>query len=69
METFKTEGEAQLTGGIIDPSGKTTLTGHYELKEGAYEMNFNMIKRFDIKNGNYILWTGEPTGGHQHHCP
>jgi hypothetical protein len=58
---LKLKGEAQLTGGI-DPSGKTTLTGRYELKEGAYEMNFNMIKRkFDIKNGSYILWTGEPT--------
>jgi hypothetical protein len=32
------------------------------LKEGAYEMNFNLIKRkFDIKSGSYILWTGEPT--------
>jgi hypothetical protein len=35
---------------VVDPSGKTTLTGRYELKEGAYEMNFNFIKRkFDIK--------------------
>ena len=55
------KGEAQLNGGI-DPSGKTTLTGRYELREGAYEMNFNFIKRkFDIKSGSYILWTGEPT--------
>ncbi|CAM3096715.1 translocation/assembly module TamB domain-containing protein [Flavobacterium frigoris] len=55
------KGEAQLTGGI-DPSGKTTLTGRYELKEGSYEMNFNLIKRkFNIKSGSYILWTGEPT--------
>ncbi|MGV8945622.1 MAG: translocation/assembly module TamB domain-containing protein [Lutibacter sp.] len=58
---LKLKGEAQLTGGI-DPSGKTTLTGRYELKEGSYEMNFNLIKRkFDIKSGSYILWTGEPT--------
>ncbi|MBE0392909.1 translocation/assembly module TamB domain-containing protein [Flavobacterium sp. PL002] len=58
---LKLKGEAELTGGI-DPSGKTTLTGRYELNEGAYEMNFNFIKRkFDIKNGSYILWTGEPT--------
>ncbi|MFT5964545.1 MAG: hypothetical protein ACI9L6_001288 [Flavobacterium sp.] len=57
---LKLKGEAQLTGGI-DPSGKTTLTGRYELKQGSYEMNFNMIKRkFDIKSGSYILWTGEP---------
>jgi hypothetical protein len=58
---LKLKGEAQLTGGI-DPSGKTSLTGRYELNEGSYEMNFNMIKRkFDIKKGSYILWTGEPT--------
>lgn len=55
------KGEAQLTGGI-DPSGKTTLTGRYEFSEGAYQMTFNFLKRkFDIQEGSYILWTGEPT--------
>jgi hypothetical protein len=55
------KGEAELTGGI-DPSGKTTLTGKYEFSEGAYEMNFNMIRRkFDIEKGSYIVWNGEPT--------
>jgi len=55
------KGEAQLTGGI-DESGKTTLTGRYEFSEGAYQMTFNFIKRkFDIEEGSYILWTGEPT--------
>lgn len=58
---LKLKGEARLTGGI-DPSGKTTLTGRYEFTEGAYEMTFNLIRRkFDIKDGSYILWTGEPT--------
>lgn len=58
---LKLKGEAQLTGGI-DESGKTTLTGRYEFTEGSYEMTFNVIKRkFDIKKGSYILWTGEPT--------
>jgi hypothetical protein len=58
---LKLKGEAQLNGGI-DSSGKTTLTGRYELVEGSYEMNFSSIKRkFDIKKGSYILWTGEPT--------
>lgn len=58
---LKLQGEADLTGGI-DPSGKTTLTGKYEFTGGSYEMNFNLIKRkFDIKPGSYILWTGEPT--------
>lgn len=58
---LKLKGEAQLNGGI-DPSGKTTLTGRYELQEGSYEMSFNFIRRkFDIRKGSYILWTGEPT--------
>lgn len=58
---LKVKGEAQLIGGI-DESGKTTLTGRYELKEGTYEMTFNFLKRkFEIQNGSYILWTGEPT--------
>lgn len=55
------KGEAQLTGGI-DPSGKTTLTGKYEFSDGAYEMNFNMIRRkFNIQKGSSITWNGEPT--------
>ncbi|WP_418262878.1 translocation/assembly module TamB domain-containing protein [Flavobacterium faecale] len=58
---LKLQGDAQLTGGI-DPSGKTTLTGKYEFTGGAYEMNFNLIKRkFEIQPQSYILWTGEPT--------
>ncbi|MBP0904988.1 translocation/assembly module TamB domain-containing protein [Mariniflexile gromovii] len=58
---LKLQGEAELTGGI-DPSGKTTLTGKYEFTGGAYEMNFNLIKRkFEIQPESYILWTGEPT--------
>ncbi|RTY93699.1 translocation/assembly module TamB [Flavobacterium sp. GT3R68] len=58
---LKLKGEAQLTGGI-DPSGKTTLIGRYEFTEGTYEMTFNLLKRkFEIKEGSYILWTGEPT--------
>jgi hypothetical protein len=55
------KGEAELVGGI-DKSGKTTLTGKYEFSDGAYEMNFNGIKRkFDIQKGSYITWNGEPT--------
>ena len=58
---LKLKGEARLTGGI-DSSGKTTLAGRYEFTEGTYEMTFSLIKRkFDIKEGSYILWTGEPT--------
>jgi Uncharacterized protein conserved in bacteria len=58
---IKVKGEASLTGGI-DPSGKVTLVGAYELNEGAYELSFNFIKRrFDIQKGSRIVWSGEPT--------
>lgn len=57
----KIQGEGQLTGGI-DPSGKTTLVGTYEVNEGAYEMSVNVLKRkFEIQDGSTIIWTGEPT--------
>lgn len=54
-------GEAELTGGI-DPSGKTSLTGTYEIDKGSYQMSFNFIKRkFEIEKGSTLVWTGEPT--------
>lgn len=57
----KLQGEAELTGGI-DPSGKTTLVGVYQVEQGAYEMSFSVIKRkFEIQKGSTITWTGEPT--------
>ncbi len=55
------QGEAQLTGGI-DPSGKTTLVGVYQVEEGGYELSVSMLKRrFDIQKGSTITWNGEPT--------
>ncbi|MXV37973.1 translocation/assembly module TamB [Flavobacteriaceae bacterium Ap0902] len=56
----KLQGNAELTGGV-DPSGKTTLTGVYEVSEGAYELNVSMMnKRFDIQKGSTIVWNGDP---------
>lgn len=58
---LKLKGEAQLVAGI-DPSGKISLTGNYTVEEGGYNLSFNFIKRkFDIKKGSTITWTGEPT--------
>ncbi|MEO6915776.1 MAG: translocation/assembly module TamB domain-containing protein, partial [Chitinophagaceae bacterium] len=55
------QGSAALSGGI-DPSGKITLAGSYELESGAYELSFNFLhRRFDIQKGSTIVWTGEPT--------
>ncbi|MCU7551069.1 translocation/assembly module TamB domain-containing protein [Chitinophagaceae bacterium LB-8] len=54
-------GTAQLTAGI-DPSGKTTLTGTYEIEEGGYQLTFNFLQRkFNIEKGSKIIWLGEPT--------
>lgn len=58
---LRMKGTAQLTGGI-DPSGKTTLTGSYEIDEGAYQLSLNFLQRkFAIQKGSKITWLGEPT--------
>ena len=55
------KGEGSLSGGI-DPSGKISMTGTYEMNEGSYEMSFNFLKRkFSIQKGSTMTWTGEPT--------
>ena len=55
------QGEALLSTGI-DPSGKITLVGNYELEKGAYEITFNFLRRrFDIQKGSRITWLNEPT--------
>lgn len=58
---LRMKGTAQLTGGI-DPSGKVTLTGSYEIEEGAYQLSLNLLQRkFSIQKGSKIIWLGEPT--------
>lgn len=58
---IRMQGEGLLTGGI-DPSGKTTLTGSYEISSGAYELSYNLLRRkFEIQEGSKIVWNGEPT--------
>ncbi len=55
------KGKALLTG-AIDPSGKISMTGTYELKEGTYDMSLKglMKFKFEIESGSSITWTGEP---------
>ena len=54
-------GRAELTGGI-DKSGKVSLTGNYELVNGAYNLTLSVLhRRFDIQPGSTITWTGDPT--------
>jgi hypothetical protein len=55
------QGEGLLSTGI-DPSGKITLTGTYELDKGSYEITFNFLhRRFEIEKGSKIVWLNEPT--------
>jgi hypothetical protein len=55
------KGSGELNAGI-DPSGKVTLTGQYEIEEGAYQITFNFLQRkFTIEKGSKIIWLGEPT--------
>jgi len=57
----KLQGDAELTGGV-DPSGKVTLVGVYEVEKGSYDMTVSLLKRkFEIQKGSTITWTGEPT--------
>lgn len=46
----------------IDPSGKMSLTGSYNVKEGSYQVSLeSLVKRkFDIKSGSTITWNGDP---------
>lgn len=53
-------GEAALNTSI-NPDGTIGLTGNYELKQGAYELNYNLIKRrFNIQEGSTIKFAGDP---------
>lgn len=46
----------------INPGGRISLAGRYEITEGAYQMTFyDVIRRnFTIKQGSSIVWTGDP---------
>lgn len=57
---LRVRGKATLNT-AIDAGGALTLNGIYELKEGAYELNYNLIKRnFQIKSGSIITFAGDP---------
>lgn len=57
---LRVRGEAALNT-TVNPDGTVGLTGVYELKDGAYELNYNFIKRrFNIKPGSKITFAGDP---------
>lgn len=46
----------------IDPGGRVSLSGRYEIGEGEYLLTFyDVIRRsFRIRSGSHISWTGDP---------
>lgn len=46
----------------INPNGRITLSGSYEISGGKYEMSlYNLVsKKFDINPGSRITWNGDP---------
>lgn len=46
----------------INPNGRITLSGNYEITNGHYEMSlYNLVsRRFTIAEGSRITWNGDP---------
>lgn len=60
-DNLRVKGQATLSA-TMDPSGKTSLTGRYEISEGSYNLTVGPVKRdFKLQQGSSIVWTGEPT--------
>ncbi len=58
---LEVKGGGLITFGI-DPAGRITLTGNYEITDGSYLLTFyDVIRRnFRIQSGSSITWTGDP---------
>src|SRR5690606_35944536 len=54
-------GEADLNINM-DPNGRITLSGKYEVSKGHYEMSlYNLVsRRFEIEEGSTVTWGGDP---------
>ncbi|WP_316782643.1 translocation/assembly module TamB domain-containing protein [Pedobacter frigiditerrae] len=61
-DNLSIKGNANLNA-TIDPSGKISLTGRYEVEEGSYSLTVAPLGKrpFKIVKGSTIIWTGEPT--------
>ncbi|MGE5395116.1 MAG: translocation/assembly module TamB domain-containing protein, partial [Candidatus Saccharibacteria bacterium] len=60
-DSLVVKGEAALSF-TMDPSGKMSLTGNYDLSEGSYQVSFESVikRKFDIAPGSTITWNGDP---------
>ncbi|MBX2905443.1 MAG: translocation/assembly module TamB domain-containing protein [Taibaiella sp.] len=62
---LKVKGDANLNASI-NPGGDITLTGSYMLSDGAYQLNYNFVKRkFKIAKGSSITFAGDPVKNSQ----
>jgi hypothetical protein len=61
-DALMVRGQATLTA-TVDPSGKISLTGAYEVSDGSYSLSVGPLgkKEFKLVQGSTIVWTGEPT--------
>jgi len=60
-DALRVKGQANLVADM-DPSGKTSLTGRYEISEGSYNLSIGPFskKEFKLVKGSAIVWTGDP---------
>ncbi len=60
-DALTVRGRSNLVFGV-DKSGKTDLTGGFEVESGSYNLSLSVLKRrFAIQHGSTITWTGDPT--------
>ena len=61
-DALKVKGQADLSV-QMDPSGRTSLTGRYEISTGSYNLSIGGLARreFKIQQGSSVQWTGAPT--------
>ena len=60
-DALRVKGEANLTA-TMDPSGKISMTGRYEISDGSYNLSVGGLakRQFKLVKGSTIVWTGDP---------
>lgn len=59
-DLLRVKGEANINT-QVNPDGTIGLAGVYTLNDGAYELNYSLVKRrFDIQEGSEIKFAGDP---------
>ncbi|MFD2562508.1 translocation/assembly module TamB domain-containing protein [Aquimarina rubra] len=60
-DNFQVSGKGEFKFGM-EPNGRTTLSGRYDISDGHYEVSlYNIVKRrFSIAPGGSITWLGDP---------